>query len=491
MNRARTVLFWVLAAALLIGHVIVAWHSLVVWRFWEDEAFNLTVPRNLLAGLGYSSDGALSGSTITPFDPRISTGPVVLLPVAAVLATGIDTVIGARLIPLAYWILLLAGLAVIGRRIGGRWAALLAVAVPLAFTTSAGVSPIQGPADLLGEIPAAALLVWALIVLPRRAWLSGLLVGLAVQAKLIALLALPAFAIALWMLSDGHGVARLRDLLRRSWRPLLLVAAPTLAVELSALISLGPSGFVQHLRALGGFVRSGGQGATTTIVEKLVALVGSWSLPALVVASAAVILVVLIVCGLRAAHRSPSDADSPSAAGAADDRLARAYAAAAITGAVAFLAWWITASHLPLWVRHPAPGIFAFVPILAAVAVWSAHRLTRPSARRAAVASAALLGAIIATGATLHVVDSFAPRPLTLADQRSAVAPIAAWVDDTGTEWLAAEPWGVAIAPIVLSGAHVGLFDAPAMADVPRLTSFDCATEVLLDAGPYRICAAP
>lgn len=481
MNRARTVLFWVLAAALLIGHVIVAWHSLVVWRFWEDEAFNLTVPRNLLAGLGYSSDGALSGSTITPFDPRISTGPVVLLPVAAVLATGIDTVIGARLIPLSYWILLLAGLAVIGRRIGGRWAALLAVAVPLAFTTSAGVSPIQGPADLLGEIPAAALLVWALIVLPRRAWLSGLLVGLAVQAKLIALLALPAFALALWVLADGHGVARLRDLLRRSWRPLLLVAVPTLLVELSALVSLGPAGFLQHLRALAGFVRSGGQWAATTISEKLATLSGSWSLPGVIVAFAAVILVVLITCGLRAAHRSP----------AAGDRLVRAYAAAAAVGAVTFLAWWITASHLPLWVRHPAPGIFAFVPILAAVAVWSAQRLSGPSARRTALAFATLLGAVIATGAALHVIDSFSPRPLTLADQRSAVAPIAAWVDDTGTEWLAAEPWGVAIAPIVLSGAHVGLFDAPAMTDVPRLTSFDCTTEVLLDAGPYRICAAP
>ena len=227
MTRLRTILFWAAAAALLVGHVVVAWHSLTVWRFWEDEAFNLTVPRNLLDGLGYASDGALSGSTITPFDPRISTGPVVLIPVAAILATGMDPVLAARIVPLAFWALLLAGLGVLGWRIAGRWAALLAVAVPLAFTAGAGVSPIQGPADLLGEIPAAALLVWALVVLPRRAWLAGLLVGLAIQAKLIALLALPAFAVALWVLTDGSGWARVRDALRRSWVPLLLVAAPT------------------------------------------------------------------------------------------------------------------------------------------------------------------------------------------------------------------------------------------------------------------------
>ncbi|QNA91980.1 hypothetical protein [Microbacterium sp. Se63.02b] len=299
MTRTRTILFWVAAAALLIGHVVVAWHSLVVWRFWEDEAFNLTVPRNLLDGLGYSSDGALSGSTITPFDPRISTGPVVLLPVAALLATGMDPVLAARLVPLAFWVALLAGLALLGRRIGGRGAALLAVAVPLAFTASAGVSPIQGPADLLGEIPAAALIVWALVVLPRRAWLAGLLVGLAVQAKLIAILALPAFAVALWVLSGGTGWARVRETLRRSWPPLLLVAVPTLLVEIAALLSLGVSGFIEHVRALVSFVRSGGQGdAATTVLQKLGTLADSWSLPAVLAVVGAVLAVSLTVFGI-------------------------------------------------------------------------------------------------------------------------------------------------------------------------------------------------
>ncbi|MFK3676460.1 hypothetical protein ACI2IP_01930 [Microbacterium sp. NPDC090218] len=483
MTRARTIMFWAAAAALLIGHVIVAWHSLVVWRFWEDEAFNLTVPRNLLDGLGYSSDGALSGSTITPFDPRISTGPVVLLPVAAMLATGMDPVIAARLIPLAFWVALLIGLAVIGRRIGGRWAALLAVAVPLAFSAGAGVSPIQGPADLLGEIPAAALVVWALIVLPRRAWLAGLLVGLAIQAKLIAILVLPAFAIALWVLSDGTGWQRVRETLRRSWPSLLLVAAPTLLTELTALISLGLSGYVQHLRDLAYFVRSGGQGdAATSVLQKVGTLADSWSVPPAIATLGAVLALGLAVIGVVRRWRTATAAE----------RIVIAYALAAFVGALAYVGWWATASRLPLWVRHPAPGIFAFFPIIAAVAVWAVVRLPRRGAARiVGTVAASLLAAIIAGGATAHVASSFEPRSLTLESQRAAVAPLADWVTENDIQWLAADPWGAAVAPIVFTGAHVGLFDAPAMTGVPRLTGHACPTETLVEGDLYRICAAP
>ena len=484
MTRTRTILFWAVAAALLIGHVIVAWHSLVVWRFWEDEAFNLTVPRNLLAGLGYSSDGALSGSTITPFDPRISTGPVVLLPVALLLATGIDPVLAARLVPLAYWVLLLAGLAVIGRRIAGRWAALLAVAVPLAFTAGAGVSPIQGPGDLLGEIPAAALLVWALIVLPRRGGGGGRRVGPANQANRIVVLAPPPVAGAPWVRSDGTGWARLRDLLRRAWLPLVLVAVPTFVFELAALISLGATGFVEHLRNLVNFVRSGGQGdAATTIVQKLGALADSWSLPGVIAAVGAVIAIGLAATGIVLRWRSATP----------EERVVIAYALAAFVGALAFVGWWATASRLPLWVRHPAPGIFAFFPIIAAVAVWAVVRMPRGGAVRiAGVVAASALALVVAAGGVLHVVAQFAPRTLiTLDEQRAGVAPLTAWVEENDVEWLAADPWGAAVAPIVLTGAHVGLFDAVAMQDAPRLTGLACTTETLADSGYFRICAAP
>jgi hypothetical protein len=168
-----------------------------------------------------------------------------------------------------------------------------------------------------------------------------------------------------------------------------------------------------------------------------------------------------------------------------------AYALAAIVGALAFVGWWATASRLPLWVRHPAPGILAFFPVLAAVALWAVAALPRRNGARAVgIAAATALAAVVAGGGVGHVVSTYEPHT-TLESQRVAIVPLTAWVEANDVEWLAAEPWGYAVAPIVLTGAHVGLHDAPAMAGVPRLTTEPCTTETLAQGGQYRICAAP
>lgn len=516
--RLRTGIFWALAAALLACHLVVAWHSLTVARLWEDEAYNLTVPLNLLAGLGYTSDGTLYGSTLAPFDPRISTGPAALLPAAAVLATGVDPVIGARLVPLLYWGLLLAGLGILGARLGGRFAALLAMAVPLAFDATQTVSPIQGPADLLGEIPAAALLVWALIALPRRAWLAGLLVGLAIQAKLIALLALPAFAVALWVLAPGRGAERLRATFRRSLLPLAMAAIPSLLFEVAALVQLGPAGYPKHLRSLGGFILSGGQGGPpTTLGEKLLTFADSWFLWPALAALSALLGAALVLGGMRVTRRTDAALNAPD----------RSVLAAAALGLITYLLWWGTASHLPLWIRHPSPGILAFLPILAAGAVWGARMLWRrdapgqadapeqadaseqpdgeaeaprgeaagaaraPGLARRLGAAAAIAIVTVSTAASvgLHVRHALTYDRQTLEGQRAAAAPLAAWVEENDVAWLAAHPWGAAVPIILLTGAHIGLSDAPSMADVPRLTGLECDTEVLAESRLYRICA--
>ena len=515
-RRLSGIAFWILLGLLIVANAIVMWHSLTVLRFWEDEAFNLTVPRNLLAGLGYASDGTLSGSTLTPFDPRISTGPVVLLPVAGVLALGADPVIGARLVPLAYWVLLLGGLGVLGRRLAGRFGALIAVALPLAFNTADSVSPIQGPADLLGEIAAAALIVWALIVLPRRAWLAGLLLGLAVQAKLIALLALPAFAVALFLLTPAAPFRqRFGATLRRAIVPLAFVAAPTVLMELIALVSLGVTGYARHVRALGGFLLSGGQHIEpTTVPQKLGTLAGSWFLPWWLVAVAVLLAAVVVVWaalpgrrrnaerGLRAPD--PQGADSlpqlhrPRWWERDPQLLALGFGSA--VGLLAFVGWWSQAAQLPLWVRHPAVGVFAFAPILAAIAVRAVVALwrrrgtsgTRGLMRTTAVAAALALAAVVSGGAVGDAVRATRTPVETLAQQRAAVAPLAEWVRDNDVEWLAAKPWGGPVSSVVLTGAHLGLFDAPAMRHTPTLGYGTCATgSPLAAANGIVICPAP
>lgn len=463
-RRVASVAFWTLAAVAVAAHAIVLWQSIVVTRLWEDEAFNLTVPLNLLRGLGYSSDGALSGSTITPFDPRISTGPVVLVPIAGVLAFGGDIAISARLVPAAFFVALLVALALLGRRIGGRWAALAAVVAPLALHTTTAVSPIQGPADILGEIPAAALCAWALVVLHRRPWLAGLLLGLAVQTKYISLLFVPAFAIALWLQTPGLAW---RARVRRALWPAALVIAPTVLVELIALLSLGPTGYVAHVRDTVAFVRSGGQTYQgTTIGDKLTTLFDNWYVPGLVALIAAIIaLAVLIVAALRA-RRDPTRLDALIAAdGLAHRRELIGVAVVAVVGLAAFVGWWSFASQTPLWIRHPSPGLFALAPVLVAFVVLALRVLGRV----ASAVGGVLLAVLLAVQTQAHVAQSLAAAPEDLATQRTIAADVAA-LDNTHY----AAVWGGPVSIVVLSGAHVGLWDAGANVDGwPRMFNAD------------------
>jgi len=492
MSRGRiaAALFWVAVAGVVVAHTVVAFDSVFDKRLWEDEAFNLTVPRNLLAGLGYSSDGTLSGSTLTPWDVRISTGPTALLPIAAVMALGADPVIGGRAVMLAFWALLLAALFLLGRRVGGRWAGLVAIAATLALDASRSDSPLQGPADILGEVPAAALIAWALVVLPRRAWLAGLLLGLAIQAKLIALLALPAFFVWLLLSVPGSAPQRVLGAFRRGWPALAAMIAPTVVYEVFAAAD-PRMGYLTHLRQLRHFVLSGGQTYQgTTVADKARTLLDAWWLPSTVVATlviAAIAIAALAVWAHRDwARRTPHD---PAVDGG--DRTA--LLAAAAVGLLAFAGWWAASSHTPLWVRHPAPGLLAFTPVLSAGIV-PALRVLIDSGRSLPRAIGAI-GAVVAVLAIsaqvgLHAAAA-APVEAALTAQRADAAAISAAIDahdvrlDDG--YLVSEPWGAPVAIVFLTGHHVGLWDARGRGDDLRVTARECE-RVVFQGARFRLC---
>ena len=531
-----SVLFWAVVGVALIAQLSVIVPGFTVMRLWEDEAFNLTVPINLLNGLGYASDGTLSGSELAPFDPRISTGPVVLLPIAAVLAFGVDPVIGGRAVVLVFYAALLAGLWLLGRRIGGRWAGLVAVTVPLGLNTWNSASPIQTPIDVLGEVPAAALIVWALYVCQSRPWLAGLFVGLALESKAVALLAVPAIAIAVFFTVAGS------PFWRRVWRVVvcgLFALVPVFIVELWKLVTLGVAGWVRLTREFSWFLRSGGQGDNQVPPgAKLAGLFESWfSPPALTVLVVVVFVVVgVLVLVLRrtdagrpgalagpvsgafeasvpgatdgpapgsAAATAATSADAPAAVAARDLIV---LLAATLVGLATWLGWWMLSSHLPVWIRHPSPGLFAFVPVLAAFFVLGIRLLwTTPPARRAgvrvvAVAASVLLVLTLAVqvGGHLGIADHVRYGE-TLGAQRTAAADIA----ELGEDQLAGS-WGPAVAVIVLSGAQAALVDAPGFGQTTRVyanydrseagrAAFDAAldgmcADVPLRTGVYAVC---
>lgn len=483
MTPVRHAVFGLLLAGVLVAQALLVWSSIARNALWEDEAFNLTVPANLLTGLGYTSDGLLSGSTPTPFDARISTGPVVLLPVAAALAAGGDLVIGARIVPALFYAALLAAAWVVGRRAGGRWAGLAALCAPLAFDGTRPPSPLQGPADVLGEVAAAALLLWALVALARRPWLAGLLIGLAIQAKYIAFLAVPAFVVAM-LLRPGSWRARVRSL----GAPAALVAAPTLLMELAALVSLGPAGYVEHLRATVGFLRSGGQEASTSVDDKLLLVAGSWWLPAGLVIGLVVVLGAVGVWALVLVVREPALRERVPSLGRGVSLVAALEPlVVAVLGVGAVLGWWVVlATHTPLWIRHPAPGLLAFVPVLAAYAVVAVRVVAARTRVVAVVAGGALAGVL---AAQVGVAASVAlARPDALRDQRDAAARVAA----LGYDRIATD-WGGTLSIVVLSGARAVLVTAPAdvVDGLPRLHwAESCGEEApVLVTAPYIVCA--
>lgn len=496
---AVTVLFWVLFAAVVAAQVAVIVPEFVTTRLWEDEAFNLTVPLNLLAGHGYSSAGLLSSGQLASFDVRISTGPVVLLPVAAVLATGIDPVIGGRLVPLLFYIGLLAALWIVGRRIGGRWGALFAIVAPLVLCTNQLPSPVQGPVDVLGEFPAAALLAWAVVVLRKRPWLAGLMLGLALQTKFVALLSAPALLVYAWFLIAGQPW-RAR-LMRCVWAAIWAVI-PTALYWLVVLISLGPSGFVLNVRQFLWFLRNGGQQAATTLDQKLTVLVNSWFVGEQVVIAVIVAAIVLCALGLVLvirAHRAGRDTDAlVRRAGA--HTTAREVTLLLITAGVnlvVWVGWWSVSRTTPTWIRYPAPGLLVSIPIFAAAAVLSVRMLWLTASGRvqpvvstgaaqaherpaqglpplrwwrwmsAAVAALACVVIVLAAATSVqkHVVAAGqADYGETLSQQRDVAAQLA----DLDVRRFAT-PWGSQLGAILLSGVPFTSEQGPDAAELPTV----------------------
>lgn len=476
------ILFW--AAVVLVGicQLWIVVQGIFFMRLWEDEAFNLTVPLNLLDGLGYTSDGALGGSELTPFDPRISTGPTVLLPIAALVGLGADPVIGGRLIILIYYAALLVGLGRVGWRITGRWGALVAVTIPLGWNTWASGSPIQSPVDILGEVPAAALLVWAFIVAQRRPWLTGLLIGVAMQTKILAGLAAPALALAVLLLSHGTW-------LRRIGRVILCAAVaviPNALYELWKLVALGPHAYWANLRDYYWFFKTGGeQVEAVSPVDKFALLANGWFSPGWLTALGFLVIIVAIVIAItRAGEERVGSLEARAAF--CDRRRLRVYALVSVTGLALWVGWWALSEHSPLWPRYIAIPIYVFVPVLGAIAVHGIQTLARsntngrresmsgPAAGRVGVsrlsqlvagALTVALALVVGTQLWGHLTVSAVSRGgETLAEQRVTAASLA----ELGHDMLVTE-WGRNVPIIVLSGTRIGLNDVPAYADVPEL----------------------
>lgn len=366
-------------ASVVVVHLTIIIASVTNNRLGFDSAYNLSVARNLAHGLGYSSDGYLTTHQVHPFDYRISTGPVVILPVSVAFMFGsVDQLIVARVVVSLFYVALGVGLWLAGRRLSGPWGGVAALAALLAIHTGAtpgGAPELQGPSDVLGEFPAAAFAVFALLSLRRHPLLAGLLMGFAVNAKLNSVLFVPAFIIALWLLWDRQ-VESGRRALRRRIGSIALIAVPTVAFELFAFIALGGgSAYVQHLGDLLDFIKNEtparGAGHPNYAIGAGI-LIDSWYGPLFLTVGTTFALLWLAILVISRRRESWVQEDITS------DREFVAFATFAVIALAVWVLYWLNSAHA-FWVRQIITGLVVCAPILVAVFVRLARSVYRAS----------------------------------------------------------------------------------------------------------------
>lgn len=174
-----------------------------------DEGWNLQAPYEVAAHGRYASFGGAFDGRTKAFDPYLSTGPTVSVPIAAAFKLSGVGVEQARVVALAFYVAAMVALALYAYLDTGSMAALLGPLMLLLIRSSGTTFRTE----VLGEIPAvvyglASLLAW------RRGkyWLAGTLAALAMLSK---------FVMGLMIVAAGAAFALLLVRAGRSWRPVV------------------------------------------------------------------------------------------------------------------------------------------------------------------------------------------------------------------------------------------------------------------------------
>lgn len=419
--RYRGGLFGLAATVVAAIHLAYCAASLAFNRVGFDTAYNLSVPRSLAAGDGYTSTGILHNVVSTAYDFRISTGPTVLAPLTAAFASEEHSLLLARLIMCGWYVALAAGLAAIGWRAGGRWWALALSLSPLTINVLGpfGWSELMGPTDVLGEIAVTAFIAWAVALLGAR-WrgavaVAGALAGLALVTKIVAAIAMPALVLAV-VLAWPAG-----SWWRRGLRALVFAASaavPGLVWQAIIAIDLGAAGYDVNLSQQRGFILYGGSGLTGEPAGgNLAAFFRAWwtsELPSVAVALATLVWLGVVI------------ERNVSATGLRMERNA-AVALVGLGGAGAAWALWWTFLSTGTYTRAVYPGLVLLAASLMLIMRWTLADL----ASRGGVAGSVgrILGAtgalVLAGSALLTVSGAVQPvRVTTLAEQRSVGAAL-------------------------------------------------------------------
>jgi hypothetical protein len=229
MRRTATLVPCAIALACLVMLAQFHLRAIVASSIQYDDAHNANVAKDLAFGKGYST----SYHELVRFNPEATTGPVVLMPAAGfVWLFGNQYWVPTFAVVVCLWTSLGVVLLLLRRYLEppAWWITIALIAFGLALYDA-------DEFGLLGDVPGALLAVASVLALCRqnmrgRIWRAGLLLGIAIQIKLLVLLVAPA-ALAYILLAPSSN--RRNDLVLFCSAVIL----PSVVWELYQLVSIG------------------------------------------------------------------------------------------------------------------------------------------------------------------------------------------------------------------------------------------------------------
>ena len=320
-----------------IAYAALAWQQLR-YGIEYDEGSNLTVVRNFAEGGGYASTGLLPWMWSKPFDPGASTGPTLLVPGSFAWFISDGSLEFARIVPLAFFGLLVICLSFLFGKLAGPFAAVIAAASPLLLSVAkADISTVSlVPGRFVGEIAATACLVlMALMLASSRPLLVGVAGGLAIQAKVHFLLPVIVLGV-MWLVLES--LADRRPRLQGMGLVLFGVILPTLLFEAFRFSQLGVEGYVVSVKdyaawLLGQGSAPAGDSFLSSAGRRLGGLLSVYSMGGALILAACI--AILVACGLVRVR-----SQSQVGASESESRALTAIAALA-SAALAIFGWWM------------------------------------------------------------------------------------------------------------------------------------------------------
>lgn len=246
-RRAAMTLWLALPGAAIVLALVINLRK--PWEF--DESYNLQVVDNLRRGFGYSSNGAFRGIGPYEFDPYVSTGPAVLLPIWLLSELIRSTLVAARAVMFLYLMLLVLGIRKLlpdGQRGWFKFGLAL-----MALTSVVGAT---NPLFVLGEIPALSLAVMSIVAISRNKELfAGLCAGAVILCKLNFLFASISVILISVVVITFETRTTWRGVIRRILRLFAGAAVLPFLFELYRLVSLGgPTAYRTNISELRQFI---------------------------------------------------------------------------------------------------------------------------------------------------------------------------------------------------------------------------------------------